>query len=263
MAKSSCRKLTSVLPPRSVKVTVTRVVCVRRAVGAHPGVGEGQALGRADLAIDADLGLHRAAVVGPDGHAPGAALAQVELAGQHGEAARHPPVPHAVGFDESAEHQLARRVQNALQREVADLGPPRVTCLCGHGSFPFAGAPGRPPGPAPGRPPAGRAAAPRTAGRPTPIPRPRAAAPPSSRHGRRCASRPRAIRPARSSTFRCLEIAGRVMSKGWASSPTVAFAQRQPRQNRPPRRVGEGGQRGAQAIGGNGHRWHFVNRSVK
>src|SRR5713101_4182230 len=41
-----------------------------------------------------------------------------------------------------------------------------------------------------------------------------------SRHGRHCASRPRAIKPARARTFRCLETAGRLMSKGSASSWT-------------------------------------------
>ena len=42
----------------------------------------------------------------------------------------------------------------------------------------------------------------------------------SSRQGRHCASRPRAIRPARSSTLRCLEMAGRLISNGSASSVT-------------------------------------------
>src|SRR3569833_932802 len=52
--------------------------------------------------------------------------------------------------------------------------------------------------------------------------------PASSRHGRRWASRPREIRPARSSTFRCFEIAGWVIANGAASSPTEAspFASR-------------------------------------
>src|SRR5215472_13163565 len=42
----------------------------------------------------------------------------------------------------------------------------------------------------------------------------------SMRHGRHCALRPRAIRPARSSTLRCLETAGRLIAKGLASSVT-------------------------------------------
>ncbi len=42
----------------------------------------------------------------------------------------------------------------------------------------------------------------------------------SMRHGRHWAARPRTIRPARSSTLRCLETAGRLMSKGSASSVT-------------------------------------------
>jgi len=42
------------------------------------------------------------------------------------------------------------------------------------------------------------------------------------RHGRRCASRPREIRPARSSTLRCLEIAGWVIANGLARSVTDA-----------------------------------------
>src|SRR5262249_17985626 len=44
----------------------------------------------------------------------------------------------------------------------------------------------------------------------------------SRRRGRRCASRPREIRPARSSTLRCLEMAGWLMAKGLASSATDA-----------------------------------------
>ena len=44
----------------------------------------------------------------------------------------------------------------------------------------------------------------------------------SSRQGRFCASRPREISPARSSTLRCLEIAGWLMANGLASSMTVA-----------------------------------------
>ncbi len=44
----------------------------------------------------------------------------------------------------------------------------------------------------------------------------------SNRQGRHCASRPRLISPARSSTLRCLEIAWRLMENGSASSLTVA-----------------------------------------
>src|SRR5687767_13624439 len=44
----------------------------------------------------------------------------------------------------------------------------------------------------------------------------------SSRHGLVCAARPREIRPARSRTFRCLEMDGWLMLKGAASSLTVA-----------------------------------------
>ncbi len=42
------------------------------------------------------------------------------------------------------------------------------------------------------------------------------------RAGRHWASRPRVTRPACSSTFRCREIAGSVIAKGAAMSPTVA-----------------------------------------
>src|SRR5579871_1369436 len=42
-----------------------------------------------------------------------------------------------------------------------------------------------------------------------------------SRHGRFCPSRPRAMRPARSSTFRCCDTAGRLIAKGAAISCTV------------------------------------------
>src|SRR5882762_1383015 len=41
-----------------------------------------------------------------------------------------------------------------------------------------------------------------------------------SRQGRHCASRPRSMRPERSSTFRCFETAGRLISKGSASLRT-------------------------------------------
>src|SRR6185312_4322637 len=44
----------------------------------------------------------------------------------------------------------------------------------------------------------------------------------SSLRGRRCASTSIEMRPARSSTFRCLEMAGWLISKGSASSVTVA-----------------------------------------
>ncbi len=43
-----------------------------------------------------------------------------------------------------------------------------------------------------------------------------------SRHGRRCPSRLRVIRPACSRTFRCLEMAGRLIGNGSANSSTVA-----------------------------------------
>src|SRR4029453_1813419 len=191
----------------------------QRAVGAHPGVGEGEPLGLADLAIDADLGLDGAGLVRPDAHAPGAALAQVERAGQHREAARRPPVLHVLGLDEGAEDRQSWCVEAARQREVADRLQ-RVICVCGHASFL-----------SPGRPGAYQAADPKSGGSPTPIPAPRAAAPPPGgtaggggagpARGGGWASRPRASRPARSSTFRCLGFAGRVMSNGWASSPTA------------------------------------------
>ena len=58
----------------------------------------------------------------------------------------------------------------------------------------------------------------------------------TSRHGRRCASRPRAISPARCSTRRCLEIAGRLMANGSASSETEASPRA--RRARIARRVG-------------------------
>src|SRR4029453_11666109 len=176
----------------------------QRAVGAHPGVGEGEPPGLADIAIDADLGLDGAGLVRPDAHAPGAALAQVEGAGQDREAARRPPVLHVLGLDEGAEDRQSWCVEAARQREVADRLQ-RVICVCGHASFL-----------SPGRPGAYQAADPKSGGSPTPIPAPRAAAPPRGGTGRAGGSG-----PARSNTFRCLEIGGRVMSNGWASSPTA------------------------------------------
>src|SRR5207244_6652509 len=58
----------------------------------------------------------------------------------------------------------------------------------------------------------------------------------SRRRGRRCASRPRETRPARSSTFRCLEIAGWLIANGSASSVTDALPDA--RRARIARRVG-------------------------
>src|SRR5690349_9244050 len=60
--------------------------------------------------------------------------------------------------------------------------------------------------------------------------------PACSRHGRHCASRPRSIRPAVSSTFRCFETAGRLMSNGAASSLTEVSPEA--RRARMARRVG-------------------------
>src|SRR5712664_3288326 len=57
-----------------------------------------------------------------------------------------------------------------------------------------------------------------------------------SRQGRHCASRPRSIRPARSSTFRCFETAGRLISKGSASFRTEVSPEA--RRARIARRVG-------------------------
>src|SRR5882757_6807208 len=56
------------------------------------------------------------------------------------------------------------------------------------------------------------------------------------RQGRHCASRPRSIKPARSSTFRCFETAGRLMSKGSASFRTEVSPEA--RRARIARRVG-------------------------
>src|SRR5437867_5000751 len=56
------------------------------------------------------------------------------------------------------------------------------------------------------------------------------------RQGRRWASRPREIRPARSSTLRCLEMAGWLMAKGLARSVTEASPEA--RRARIARRVG-------------------------
>src|SRR5947207_3136238 len=44
----------------------------------------------------------------------------------------------------------------------------------------------------------------------------------SSRQGRHCASRPREMSRARSSTFRCFDTAGKLIANGSANSPTVA-----------------------------------------
>src|ERR1044072_7155767 len=138
----------------------------QRAVGAHPGMGEGQPLGLADFAIDADFGLDGAGLVGLDAHAPGAALAQVERAGEHGEAARRPPVLHVLGLDEGPEDFWPRRVEMAPEREVADRQP-RVIGVCVHASFLSPDTPG-----------AYQAADPKSGGSSTTIPAPRAAARP-------------------------------------------------------------------------------------
>jgi hypothetical protein len=58
----------------------------------------------------------------------------------------------------------------------------------------------------------------------------------SSRQGRHCASRQRAIRPTLSSTLRCLEIVGRHRSKG--STSLVTDASSEERRVRIARRMG-------------------------
>jgi len=65
----------------------------------------------------------------------------------------------------------------------------------------------------------------------------------------RWASLPREMRPARSSTLRCLEIAGWLIAKGSASSVTDASPEGEPGQDRPPRRIRERGERRVEAVG--------------
>ena len=67
--------------------------------------------------------------------------------------------------------------------------------------------------------------------------------------GRYCASRSRVMRPARSSTFRCRETAGRLISNGEASSLTVVWPLEEPRQDGAAGGVGEGGERLAERVG--------------
>src|SRR4051812_2295702 len=80
----------------------------------------------------------------------------------------------------------------------------------------------------------------------------------SNRHGRNWASRPRLIKPARSSTLRCLETACSVISNGSASSFTVAspVANRARIARRVGGRAGGGGSGGWG--GGGGLRWVWV-----
>src|SRR5262245_18028023 len=161
-----------------------------RAIGAHPGMREGEPLGFTNLAIDADLGLHRAGVVVADGHAPRPALAQVELARHHGEAAWHPPMTHPIGLDEGSEYELARRAQRARQGERTGGGK-RLTWLCDHDPFPFA------PAPSADRPRAGRGVRPRIADSSSPSPKPRAAVRPAAdRAGAGRRGRARSVRRA-------------------------------------------------------------------
>ncbi len=70
----------------------------------------------------------------------------------------------------------------------------------------------------------------------------------SIRAGRRWASRPRRISPARSSTFRCLEIAGWLMAKGSASSATEASPVANRAEDRPAGGVGQGREGGVELL---------------
>ena len=72
--------------------------------------------------------------------------------------------------------------------------------------------------------------------------------PASNRQGRDCATRPREIRPARSSTLRCLETAGRVISKGSANSLTDASPRSEARQDRAPGRIRKGRKRAVEGV---------------
>ena len=128
----------------------------------------------------------------------------------------HPTGPNQRGrlgrLGPGPEHLLAGRVELPDDRELAGVGrrlshrrsPFRLRMVrrwlleAVEAALPVAA--GSAP-PSRRRPPAGRA---------------------RSRHGRHCASRPRVISPARSSTFRCRDTAGRLIANGAASSVTVA-----------------------------------------
>src|SRR5262245_5061272 len=83
-------------------------------------VGEDQAFGCRDFAIDAVLGHNRAA---RRAHAPppDAARSHIHLAGQRGEAARRPPARRLGDIGPGGEHQLARRRHFALHDQLNGL----------------------------------------------------------------------------------------------------------------------------------------------
>ena len=130
-----------------------------------------------------------------------------------------PRGPHQRARCSGCVHTLntrARGASNTRERTRVRSSISAAICrvICGgHSSFPCLAVPS-------GSRRAGRGSAPRTGGSARASRRRPSAAPARSRQGRHCASRPRAIRPARSSTFRCLETAGRLMSNGSASSVT-------------------------------------------
>ena len=94
-----------------------------------------------------------------------------------------------------------------------------------------------------------RSSPPNAGGTGRPSRRRRAAGPARSRRGRHCACRPCSMRPARSSTRRCLEMRGLAHVEGRGQVLDRRLALGEPGEDRPPGRVGEGGERGAEGVG--------------
>ena len=180
---------------------------------------------------------------GPLGHeAPGPAGAQVDLAHDEVPALGAVPTDQQLGPREGVEHQPPGGVEGPGEDDFRVGGASSTrhgAVIAGGGAI----APARARTVAGARRPAARRAPRRGSGSSRPSsggtlepvgggPRGRA----SSRHGRRWASRRRETSPARSSTLRCLEMAGWLMANGRASSVTVASPA--VRRRRMARRVG-------------------------
>src|SRR5262249_39817694 len=153
-----------------------------------------------------DLAIHPARLMlgppGPAHHAPpSAADSHVHRVGYGRTALRSPPSRPLLRIDPGGEDPLARRVEDAFDHQCAVI----AHGVSSFGCVPRGGGGGRS-GPPPKT--GGWAASHSVAS---------FSAPGASRHGRRCACRPREISPARSSTLRWRETAGRLIENGSAN----------------------------------------------
>src|SRR5262245_29083773 len=136
------------------------------AVLAIPREGVDQALRRDDLAHDAAVPQIAAAAVGPQAAAPSSAGPRLVLEMHGGETARTHPALHVCGVGPQLEHELARRIEHALDDEHAlrGIGSAANGVACAHASSPWLAA-------CAGIRRADRSSAPRTDGSDRPNPR--------------------------------------------------------------------------------------------